>query len=210
VAKKLSDETPSSAQWMLNSVVSQIRVGDVLREKGNNDDATKAYRDALAMIKATPNLSSLNEDSMSDVYYRIGDMFEEAEQYQLAAEAFDAVTRIQPRNAKAWNGSCWSRAILGQLQDALADCNTSLQLEPNDPQVLDSRGFTYLKLGELDRSIADYDAALTISPRLPYSLYGRGMAKLRRGDTEGGNADILKAKKIQPDIADIFARLGVR
>jgi WD40 repeat protein/tetratricopeptide (TPR) repeat protein len=211
VAKTLSDDVPSSTPLLLwTGATSQIRIGDVLQEKGNNVDAMKAYQDALAMIKAPANLSSLSVDDTSDIYYLIGGMFLKAEQYQLAVEATDAITRIQPTNANAWNRSCWIRAILDQLQDALADCNKSLQLQPKDEYAFDSRGFTYLKLGELDRSIADYDARLTIRPRAAYSLYGRGMAKLRRGDTEDGNADISMAKKIESDIADIFARLGVR
>jgi hypothetical protein len=36
--------------------------------------------------------------------------------------------------------------VIGQLQEALSDCNKSLQIEPNDPETLTNRGFVYLKL----------------------------------------------------------------
>ena len=42
------------------------------------------------------------------------------------------------------------------------------------------------------------------------TLYGCGLAKLKRGDRDGGNADIAAAKAIRADIADNFARYGVK
>jgi hypothetical protein len=54
-------------------------------------------------------------------------------------------------------------------------------------------------------------AALSESFRLESrALYGRGVAKLKLGDADGGNADIAAAKAIQSDIAEEFARYGVK
>jgi hypothetical protein len=41
-------------------------------------------------------------------------------------------------------------------------------------------------------------------------LYGRGLAKARKGDRNGGTADIATAKAIKSDIADEFARYGLK
>ena len=41
-------------------------------------------------------------------------------------------------------------------------------------------------------------------------LYGRGLAKARKGDRNGGTADIAAAKAIKSDIADEFARYGLK
>jgi tetratricopeptide (TPR) repeat protein len=91
----------------------------------------------------------------------------------------------------------------------LADCKEALELQPNDEDYLDSRGFTYLKLAQLDNAIADYTAALKLNPRKATSLYGRGIAELRKGDTAKGNDDVAAAKAIQADIAETIAALGV-
>ena len=72
-----------------------------------------------------------------------------------------------------WNGRCWTRALVGELQAALADCNEALRLQPGVAPTLDSRGFTYLKMGEWDSAIDDYSSALQLDPRLASSLYGR-------------------------------------
>jgi len=103
-----------------------------------------------------------------------------------------------------------TRAILGQLQEALADCEQSLRMRPNDPYTLDSRALTYLKLGNPDAAITDYDAALGAKPELDSALYGRGLAKRRKGDTEGAERDIAAAKAINAAIADAFADYGVQ
>src|SRR5215475_10392488 len=103
-----------------------------------------------------------------------------------------------------FNARCMTRAILGQLQEALADCEQALRMKPNDAWTLDSRAFCRLKLGELDAAIADYDAALTANSKLETSLYGRGVAKRRKGDTDGAARDIAAARAIKADVADDF------
>lgn len=75
---------------------------------------------------------------------------------------------------------------------------------------MDSRGFVYLRLNRLDDAIADYDAGLKINPRTAASLYGRGIAKLRKGDTAAGQADIVAAKAAKAEIAEEFAKYGVK
>ena len=121
------------------------------------------------------------------------------------------MTRLQPNNIDAWSARCWVRAISpGQTQQALADCNAALKIKPDAADVLDTRGFVYLKLGQTDNAIKDYDAALKLDQKLAGSLYGRGLAKTRKGDRNGGTADIAAAKAIKSDIAEEFARYGLR
>jgi tetratricopeptide (TPR) repeat protein len=116
---------------------------------------------------------------------------------------------LQPANAAAWNSRCWTRAVIGQLQTALSDCNEALRLRPDYVHALDSRAFIHLKSGRYDEAIADYDAALRLDPKKVASLYGRGMAKRRKQDLAGGNADIAAARAIKADVSAEFARYGV-
>jgi tetratricopeptide (TPR) repeat protein len=100
------------------------------------------------------------------------------------------------------------RAITGDLEGALSDCNDSLRLFPNNKDALDSRGFAYLKMGKFDAAIADYTAALRLEPRLVNSLYGRGLARLKKGDADG-KADIESAQQLNPSISTDFHRYGL-
>ena len=131
--------------------------------------------------------------------------------YESAVGNFDAVIRIHRLDDRSYHMRCWARAVIGrELRRALADCNEVLRLNPNNFHVFDARGFTNLKLGEFRRSIADYDTVLKFDPMRAASLYGRGVAKRNIGDSVGADADIGAAKTIEPEIAERFARYGVK
>jgi hypothetical protein len=51
---------------------------------------------------------------------------------------------------------------------------------------------------------------LTKNPNHADWLYGRGVTKLRKGDAPGGNADIESAKTIKADIAEEYAKYGIK
>jgi tetratricopeptide (TPR) repeat protein len=117
---------------------------------------------------------------------------------------YDEAIRIEPNTNSVWSGRCWNRAVVGELQAALADCNNALQLEPNAAAAFDSRGLTYLKMGQFDSAINDYNAALRLDPKMASALYGRGLAKLKKGDITGGNADVAAATRIDSKILRIL------
>jgi hypothetical protein len=133
-------------------------------------------------------------------------MYETQKQYDRAIPDYDQVVRVAPTSAAGWSGRCWSRAIIGQLEQALADCNEALRLE-SSPNTLEGRALVYLKSGQIDKAIADYDAALKTNPKLAGPLYGRGIAKVRKGEAAGGNA--AAAKQINPKIGESFAGYNV-
>jgi tetratricopeptide (TPR) repeat protein len=113
-------------------------------------------------------------------------------------------------NANYWTGRCFLRAIVGQLQPALEDCNESLRLRSDDIATLNSRAVTYLKLGQFDSAIADYDSSLRRDPKGAQALYGRGLAKQKKGDAAGGETDMTAAKAIAANIGADFAGWNVK
>jgi tetratricopeptide (TPR) repeat protein len=167
------------------------------------NDMDKALADYSTAIKANPN-SIYAYNNRGAAYQRKGDLAR-------AAADYGEVTRLQPNNIDAWSARCWVRAISpGQTQTALSDCNEALKIKSDAADVLDTRGFVYLKLGQTDNAIKDYDAALRGDPKLAGSLYGRGIAKIRKGDRAGGSADMTAAKGLRKDIAEEFARYGLK
>ena len=129
--------------------------------------------------------------------------------YRRAIQDYSQVINLDPSNATAFDNRCWTRAALGLLDEALQDCEQSLRLRPNSQSTLSTRGFVHLKSGALDAAIADYNASLATNPQNPYSLYGRGAAKLKKGDATGAD-DVSAAKVVSTDIAEEFARYGVK
>jgi tetratricopeptide (TPR) repeat protein len=166
-------------------------------------DIDRALADYNEAIKTNPN-SIYAYNNRGAAFQRKGDLAR-------AAADYGEVTRLQPNNLDAWSARCWVRAISpGQTQQALADCNAALKIKADAADVLDTRGFIYLKLGQSDNAIKDFDAALKGDPKLAGSLYGRGLAKIRKGDRSGGNTDMAAAKAIKSDIAEEFSRHGLK
>jgi tetratricopeptide (TPR) repeat protein len=111
--------------------------------------------------------------------------------------------------ATIFGNRCWVRALARQFDDALGDCNAALALEIS-VGLLDDRGFLYFQLGEFDKAIGQYNAALRVDPESAASLYERGLAEVRSKQPAKGNADIAAAKKVQPDVAEQLAALGLQ
>src|SRR6185295_18510448 len=74
-------------------------------------------------------------------------------EYARAVQDYDEAIRYEPALECVWNGRCWTRAIVGELQAALADCNEALRLKPDVTATLGSRGLIYLKMGQWDSGI---------------------------------------------------------
>jgi tetratricopeptide (TPR) repeat protein len=132
---------------------------------GKLDDALASYRQDLAILQrlfaSNPNDNDLRSE-LADSRYRVGKALEAENDWQAASENYDETIRLVSTAAPAWSSRCWVRAMLGQLHEALADCNESVRLQPKVAGNLGTRGFVYLKLAQYDDAITDYNAALAI------------------------------------------------
>jgi tetratricopeptide (TPR) repeat protein len=196
---------------------------DFLAKYPSGRHADLAREQVAKLTPRPPPVARMDEPAMKELdkklqlnpndaaaYYKRGQLYAQYEDFARAVKDFDMVIRLAPKDAEAFNNRCWANAMIGELQSALKDCDNALALRPSYLDALDSLGFVKLKMGQPSNAIADYDAALRINPKHASSLYGRGMAKLRIGNTVAGNGDISAAKLIQSDIAEEFARYGVR
>ena len=73
-------------------------------------------------------------------------------EYDRASHDYDEAIRLKPDLEAVWTGRCWTRAILGQLQAALEDCNKALQSELNKAAAYDFAGADPSENGPTGRS----------------------------------------------------------
>jgi hypothetical protein len=141
-----------------------------------------------------------------DAYFKRGRTYAIKHAYALAGTDFDEVIRLRP-DGETYNNRCWTRAVLGDLQGALKDCDEALRLKPGLAIALDSRGLVDLKLGRNAEAIKDYSASIDKDPRSVSSLFGRALATKRSGGD--GRADLGLAKSMDANIGREFASYGV-
>ncbi|MBM3526733.1 MAG: tetratricopeptide repeat protein [Alphaproteobacteria bacterium] len=149
----------------------------------------------------------------ADTFYNRGLTYKHKGDHERAIADYTAGIELDANQSRLWGQRCWSRAVVGkQLREALDDCNKASSLSPKIPQIFAYRGFVNLKLGQFDKALSDYDTAflLTKIPDHADWLYGRGVTKVRKGDIAGGNADIARAKTIKADIAEEYAKYGIK
>jgi tetratricopeptide (TPR) repeat protein len=185
--------------------------GRALFSKGDKTNDNDAFTEGIKVFEHMLPLTSASmpELSVQALVMRAG-AYKKRGDDGLAIQDLDEAIRLRSKDPDTLNSLCYQLAIIDRLELALAACNESLNLRPNDPATLDSRGFTYLKLKRPQNAINDYDAVLRLDAKHAYSLYGRGLAHLMQGNRSQGNEDIAAAKVIKTNIADEFARYGVK
>ena len=178
-----------------NYAVAYNNRGIAYEARGDLDRAIADYTEAIRL-----------GEKYAAAYNNRGSAYEAKGDLDRAVADYTDAIVFDRKFAHAYNNRCRARALAGRdLQGAIADCNESLRLRPNDPKSLNSRGLVHLKLGSFAQAITDYDAAFAQNARDADSLYGRGIAKLKSGNAAGGDGDIAAAQAILPDIDKIYA-----
>ncbi len=175
-------------------------------------DVERAVADYATAIKLDPGYHL--------AYDRRGLLYQGQGKYDLAKREFDAAIKASATDYIAYNNRCYNYAILGDIPNALNDCDRSLDLQSptheNSAQsrsdyagTLDSRGYAYLRDGDFDDAIADYNQALKVDPKIPESLFGRAVAYAGKGDMTSAERDIVAARQLNPDVDAVMGKVHI-
>ena len=72
----------------------------------------------------------------------------------------------------------------GNFDQAIADCDEAIRLEPDKAEAYGHRGKAWAGKGDTDRALADYEAAVRIDPNNPTLLRDQGIVWRRLGDPD--------------------------
>lgn len=98
-------------------------------------------------------------------------------------------------------------AILGRLEEALADYTTSVEHDGSFADHYFNRAAILRRLGRLGEALADYDHAAELSPPCEEVHFNRGAVRLELGDLDGAAADFVRVVELDPGNLD--ARLNL-
>ena len=94
-------------------------------------------------------------------------------------------------------------------EEAIADCDEAIHLQPDYPMAYNNRGNAKSALGRHDDAIADYNLAIRLQPDYAKAYSNRGGVKNTLGRHHDAIADCDEAIRLQPDYAEAYVNRGV-
>jgi tetratricopeptide (TPR) repeat protein len=120
------------------------------------------------------------------------------------------LVELVPGDATAWSSLASALTDLDSEQ-ALKAAKRAYELNPGNPRVLDTLGWTFTQLGQLDKGLAYLREALSRDADNPTTRYHLGVALQEYGNVSAARRELQRALDLSPSFAereDAAARLN--
>ncbi|WP_101066019.1 tetratricopeptide repeat protein [Roseovarius salinarum] len=172
--------------------VAEMGRAEALRSAGKDDAAIEV----LAQLTET-------HPRMASVHVTLGDHLRQQQQFERAARAYDAALEIyENRDTDQWfvhyaRGICHER--LDNWEKAEADFRRALELNPDQPQVLNYLGYSLVEKREtLDEALSMIERAVEAEPDSGYIVDSLGWALYRLGRYDEAVEHMERAVELMP------------
>ena len=199
LANTVYDEIPQSSPMKPMAIV---RVADNLDALGNRPEA----------IRRLENIVTTSPDDI-DAISVLGDLLRSDKQYQSAADAYTKALAVTGGNTPGdWRfyyvrGIAYERS--NQFPLAEKDFLRALDLNPNQPQVLNYLGYSWVDKGmKLNQALDMIRKAVAATPNDGYIIDSLGWAYYRLGRYDDAVAQLEKAATLRPNDPEINDHLG--
>jgi tetratricopeptide (TPR) repeat protein len=219
-----------------DSPLSRLQIGGLLEDMGRLEDANQLYtgipaNDPLSWpvrVRMAENLNRLKKTGeaihlleqlakeridRSDPLISLGDVLRAEKRWTEAADAYDRAIKRTPKIEKRHWGLLYARGIAyerdKQWKKAEADFQRALQLEPEQPFVLNYLGYSWVEQGiHLDKARAMIEKAVALRPTDGYIIDSLGWVLYRLGDLPGAVKQMERAVELRPEDPTINDHLG--
>lgn len=199
IANAIYDAIPANSPMKPMAVV---RIADNLDAMGNRPDAIKRL---TGIVATDPN----DVDAISV----LGDLLRSDKQYQAAADAYTKALGVTGGSTPGDWRFYYVRGIAYERSDkfplAEKDFLKALDLNPNQPQVLNYLGYSWVDKGlNLTRALGMIQKAVQASPNDGYIIDSLGWAYYRLGRYPEAVAQLEQAATLRPNDPEINDHLG--
>ena len=179
-----------------------IEYGNQLHRLGKDADAVKAFDRAIA----------LESDSV-DAHYGRGIALANDSNNLTALASFDRAIQLVPPSNQSnyyylWKYRSVALRELNRNAEALVAISRAIDLEPQDPILLNEQAALLKQLKRYPESIAVYNKIIAKEPKA-WAYSNRGLAKSGLGDNKGELTDYNTAIQIDPQFAKAYSNRGV-
>jgi serine/threonine protein kinase len=136
------------------------------------------------------------------------DRLREAENYPEAITGYEKAIALNPNEAKAHWGLCYSLNQMGKPEDAIAQCDRAVALKADYPEALSSKANALYQQQNYEEAIKLCDQALKINPEYAEAWNNRGVALLKLKRFDQAFAAFDKASQLNANWADAWANRG--
>lgn len=159
-------------------------------------------------VSAVSPATTVNSEKQAADLLSQADRQREAENYQEAITTYSTAIKLNPNEAKAHWGLCYSLNSTGKFAEAVPECELALKLNPNYPQALWSKGYAFEQQKKYQEALDLYDQALKIDPKYAKAWNNKGVALLKLNRPDEALAALDKATTEKPDDPDGWANKG--
>lgn len=178
-------------------------------QRGLNLDLLERSDEARSLLEKL--VTEYPEDY--DVALALGNVLRARKQYAEAAEIYSkAIARVDKPARQHWTvfyfrGICYERAK--EWKRGEADLEKALELFPEQPQVLNYLGYSWIDQGmNLDRGTEMVRRAVELRPNDGYIVDSLGWAYYRQGQYEAAAKELERAIELRPEDPVINDHLG--
>ena len=97
----------------------------------------------------------------------------------------------------------------GQHEEAIAEYDEAIQLNPQYVDAYTNRGIAHQNLGQYERAIQDYDEAIRLNPKDTLAYNNRGSVYHTLGQLQRAIQDYDEAIRLDPQLAGAYGNRGV-
>ncbi len=181
---------------------AELGRAQALRESGRTD----------AAIEVLTQLAKSHGD-LAVVHVTLGDLYRSLERYAEASEAYDrAIALLDTPDPSQWS-LYFSRGITrereGRWPEAEADFRHALELQPDQPQVLNYLGYSFVEKGEnMDEALDMIERAVAARPDSGYIVDSLAWAYYKLGRYDEAISPMEQAVELEPVDAIVNDHLG--
>ena len=199
IANSIYDAIPTTSPMKAMAVV---RIADNLDALGDRPEA----------IRRLSNIVTSNPDDV-DAISVLGDLYRSDKQYQQAADAYTKALSVTGGSSPGDWRFYYVRVIAYERSDkfplAEKDFLHALDLNPNQPQVLNYLGYSWVDKGlNLNRALDMIQKAVQASPNDGYIIDSLGWAYYRLGRYGDAVTQLEQAATLRPNDPEINDHLG--
>jgi len=175
-----------------------VALGQALKAGGRNDDAERAYRQAIHL----DGMNSLARMGLGELKIATG-------RAQEAAGEFELALKRDPGLVGAELGMGNALAVMGRNEEALKSYERALGLRPGLPEGEFALGFVLARLGRVKEAERRYRRALVLRPDFAAAWLNLGSLLREQGRETYAEAALRRAVELRPDMVAGWINLGL-